>query len=236
MPTVLITGANRGLGLALTKHYLEAGWDVHAVARSDSEELTALDGRYETLRRHRLDVTDEQAVEGLGATLNDEAIDLLLLSAGTMGKKDFAADGLASSAFGLSEAEDFAQIYRVNAIAPMRMAETFVEQVARSEQKKIVALTSVMGSIGGNAIGGLYGYRASKAALNAIMRSMAIDLKARDIIAVPLHPGWVRTAMGGPNADLSEEEAIAGITHVIGKLQPSDSGRYLSYDGAELPW
>lgn len=236
MPTALITGANRGLGLALTKHYLEAGWRVHAVARSDSEELAALDRSHETLSRHRLDVTDEAALQTLAESLHDESIDLLLLSAGTMGKKDFAADGLASSAFGLSEADDFAQIYRVNAIAPMRIAELLVDQVARSDQKKIVALTSVMGSIGGNAIGGLYGYRASKAALNAIMRSMAIDLKPRGIIAVPLHPGWVRTAMGGPNADLSEVEAVAGITRVIGKLEASDGGRYLSYDGSELPW
>lgn len=236
MPTILITGANRGLGLALVKHYLDAGWFVHGVARSTNAEINDLDSRHDRFRLHRLDITDDAAVTALGASLAEEAIDVLLLSAGTMGKKDFAADGLTSSAFGLSEPEDFAQIYRVNAIAPMRMAEVLVEQVARSEQKKIVALTSVMGSIGGNAIGGLYGYRASKAALNALMRAMAIDLKHRGIIAVPLHPGWVRTAMGGPKADLSVAESIAGITRMIEGLEPSDAGRFMAYDGTELPW
>ena len=143
-------------------------------------------------------------------------IDVLLNSAGTMGQGSFATEGLAFGRFGSSDFDDWGQVFRVNVMGPMKMAEAFVDHVAASEQKKIVALTSVIGSISRNTAGSLYAYRASKAALNAVMRSMSIDLrKTHGILAAPLHPGWVRTDMGGPRADIDAATSVAGIRNVI---------------------
>jgi NAD(P)-dependent dehydrogenase (short-subunit alcohol dehydrogenase family) len=119
----------------------------------------------------------------------------------------------------------------------MKMAEAFVGHVAKSQQKKIVTLTSVLGSVAGNNFGGLYAYRASKAAVNAIMKSMSIDLaKSHGIIAAPLHPGWVKTDMGGPKADIDAVTSVSGMRQVIAGLTPERAGRYWMYNGAELPW
>jgi NAD(P)-dependent dehydrogenase (short-subunit alcohol dehydrogenase family) len=128
-------------------------------------------------------------------------------------------------------------IFRINTFAPMKMAEAFVDHVAGSEHKKIVALTSILGSMAENRLGGLYAYRASKAALNAIMRSLSIDLgRKHGIIVAPIHPGWVRTAMGGPRAEISPEESVAGCCRVIAGLTKEGSGRFWMYNGSELPW
>jgi len=117
-----------------------------------------------------------------------------------------------------------------------RVAEALVEHVAASDQKKIVTLSSELGSVAANKTGGLYAYRSSKAAVNAVMKSMAVDLAPRGIIAVPMHPGWVRTDMGGPKAPLSAGESASGMRRVIAGLTPADSGRFLQWDGKELPW
>ena len=154
-----------------------------------------------------------------------------------MGKGSFAAEGIAFGRFGSSDFDDWMQVLRINAIGPMKMAEAFVAHVAASQQKKIVALTSVIGSIGRNSVGSLYAYRASKAALNAIMRSMAIDLqKSHGIVAAPIHPGWVKTDMGGPRADIDVVTSITGVRNVIAGLDAERSGRFWMYDGSELPW
>ena len=122
-------------------------------------------------------------------------------------------------------------------MGPMKMAEAFVGHVATSQQKKIVALSSVVGSIAGNRAGSLYAYRASKSALNAVMRSMAIDLQMRHgILAAPVHPGWVRTDMGGERADIDAPTSVAGIRRVIADLDAARAGRFWMYDGSELPW
>ena len=235
MPTILITGCNRGLGLELVREYLADGWQVHACARRGSAELDALDSA-ERLTRHTLDVTEQGAIDALAESLRDVAIDVLLNSAGTMGAVDFATQGPEPSGFGKADFDDWEHIFRVNVIGPMKMAEAFVEHVARSDQKKIITLSSMLGSMGLNTIGGLYAYRVSKAAVNAMMRSMGVDLKQRGIIALPMHPGWVRTDMGGPNADISVAESIAGMRKVIAGLTPADAGRFLAFDGSELPW
>lgn len=235
MPVVLITGCNRGLGLELTRQYLQAGWQVHACARRSSVELKALSGKGE-LACHMLDVTDHAAIDALAKMLADAPIDVLLNSAGTMGHVDFANQGLAAGGFGDADFADWERIFRVNVIGPMKIAQAFVEHVARSEQKKIVTLTSMVGSMALNDVGGLYSYRVSKAAVNAMMRSMGMDLKHRGIVAVPLHPGWARTEMGGPNAKISPSESAAGIRRVISQLSLADAGRFLAFDGSEMPW
>lgn len=240
MPTVLITGASRGLGLEFVRQYANEGWHVLACAR-DPQRSTALQQRRAAhpgqIECHVLDLLDHDSIDALAATLAGRAIDVLINSAGTMGRGSFATEGLNFGRFGHSDFTDWCEVYKLNVIGPMKMAESFVDHVARSEQKKIVTLTSILGSIEKNRIGGLYAYRASKAAVNAVMRSMAIDLaRSHGIAATAVHPGWVRTDMGGPQADIDAETSIAGMRKVIAALTKETAGRYWMYDGSELPW
>jgi NAD(P)-dependent dehydrogenase (short-subunit alcohol dehydrogenase family) len=236
MPTILISGASRGIGLELARQYAAEGWRVIACCREpgQAQALSELAGTSVEIRA--LDVTDPAQIASLSSELAEVPIDVLLNCAGTMGEKSFAEAGLAMQRFGDSDYADWEQILRVNALGPMRMAEAFVEHVARSEQKKIVTLTSVMGSMGANGVGGLYAYRSSKAAANSVMKSMSINLRDRGIIALPMHPGWVRTEMGGPKADIDAVTSASGLRRVIAGLTPADSGRFLAYSGEELPW
>jgi NAD(P)-dependent dehydrogenase (short-subunit alcohol dehydrogenase family) len=237
MATVLVTGASRGLGLEFTRQYLQDDWQVLAACRRPTPELEALTeaygGRLEVLP---LDLADDASIAALGERLAGRAIDVLLNNAGTMGRANFAGSGLEDSAFGRSDPEDWLHVFRINVIAPMKIAETLVENVAAGGQKKIVTLTSMLGSMGLNTVGGLYAYRASKAAVNAMMKSMAIDLGKRGILAAPIHPGWVRTAMGGPNAQIDAVTSVSGVREVIAQLDAERAGRLWAYDGSELPW
>ena len=226
MPTVLITGANRGLGLEFARSYAADGWRVHACCRhpEKAKPLKAVEG---DLVVRKLDVTDGLRVAGLARELADEAIDVLLNNAGVYGPR---------SDFGETDFDDWLDVLKINTIAPLRMAERFVEQVARSDRKLIVSISSGMGSIAMNDEGGRYPYRTSKAALNMVVKGLAADLAARGIIAVALSPGWVQTDMGGPNADLTPEESVAGMRAVINGLTPDDSGRFFNYQSEDRPW
>jgi NAD(P)-dependent dehydrogenase (short-subunit alcohol dehydrogenase family) len=239
MPTVLITGAGRGLGLEFVRQYAADGWIVIAAARDPerSAELerltTAAAGR---IRVYALDVCDHAAIDALAVALEGTAIDVLVNNAGTMGAQSYAGQGMQAQRFGKSNYEDWADTFRVNTLAPMKMAEAFVDHVAASEQKKIVTLSSVIASMASNNLGGLYAYRSTKAGVNAIMRSMALDLARRGIIAVPIHPGWAATDMGGAAAPLRPQHSVAGMRQVIAGLSKDKSGRFWQYDGKELPW
>jgi NAD(P)-dependent dehydrogenase (short-subunit alcohol dehydrogenase family) len=231
MPTVLITGASRGLGLELARQYGAESWQVLACARNP-EAAVQLDALAKESAGHiqalRLDVTDFGAIDALAGKLEGSAIDVLINCAGSMSRR---------SAFGASDFAEWEQMFRINAFAPMRMAEAFAAHIARSSQKKLISISSLMASIADNTMGGYYAYRASKAALNAIMGSLALDLGRRyGIIAAPLHPGWVRTDMGGPRATLDVETSVAGLRRVIAGLTPEQAGRFWSYDGGELRW
>lgn len=230
MPAALITGANRGLGLELARQYARDGWRVMACARSpDAPALHELvDESGLRVSAHALDVTDGPAITKLAATLAGEPVDVLLNVAGVFGGD--------RQRFGAQDYDDWKHVLDVNVLGPMRIAEAFIGHLEAGEQKKIVSLTSRMGSIADNTSGGYYAYRSSKAALNAVVKSLAVDLAPRGIIAVPIHPGWVRTDMGGPSAPLSVEASAAGIRKVIAGLTPADSGRFLCHDGSELPW
>ena len=237
--SVLITGASRGLGLELTRQYAADGWRVYACARRPAEAaglgaVAALSEGRVTL--HGLDLLDHSTIERAARELDGAAIDVLLNVAGTMGRVDFARAGAGAMPFGATDYDDFLDTLRVNVLAPLKVIECFVPQVERSVQRKVVTLSSVVGSIASNSSGGLYSYRASKAAVNALMKSLAIDLGKRGIIALPMHPGWVRTDMGGPRAPLDAPTSCAGIRRVIAGLTPADAGRFLQYDGQELPW
>lgn len=240
MPTVLVTGASRGLGLELVRQYAADGWTVLACARrpADARELARVAAAAaDRVQVHALDLCDFAQIDALAAQLADRAIDVLLNCAGTMGAGSFAKQGLAMARFGSSDFADWERVFRINAFAPMKMAEAFVEHVARSEQRKIVALTTVLSSMARNSVGGLYPYRASKAALNAIMRSLAIDLGRRyGILAAPVHPGWARTEMGGPSADIDPATSVSGVRQVIAALTTERAGRFWMYNGTELPW
>jgi NAD(P)-dependent dehydrogenase (short-subunit alcohol dehydrogenase family) len=173
-------------------------------------------------------VADHGQIDALANELRDKPIDLLLNNAGIyephqtqLGKIDYAA---------------WANVLAVNVLAPTRMVECFVDNVARSNRKQIACLSSQMGSIAGNLSGAHYLYRSSKAALNMVVKSLSIDLRDRGVTVVTLDPGWVRTDMGGPEAELEPAESIRGMIRVLEGLSIADSGKYLSYNGAELPW
>ncbi len=230
MPTVLITGANRGIGLALARGYAAEGWRVHACCRhpDKAKELEVLraeaGGR---LAIHRLDVTDGLKVANLSRELAEEAIDLLINNAGVSGPR---------SGFGETDYDLWQPVLAVNTFAPLCVAEHFVEQVARGERKLIVNISSKMGSIAANDGSNSIIYRASKAALNQVSKCISVALAPRGITVILFHPGWVSTDMGGAEAPVTPADSAAGIRAVIARASPADNGRFFNYDGDELPW
>jgi NAD(P)-dependent dehydrogenase (short-subunit alcohol dehydrogenase family) len=239
MSTVLVTGAGRGLGLEFVRQYAADGWTVIAGVRDPARHaelatLTAAAGG--RIQVHVLDVTDHPSIDALAARLAGTPIDVLVNNAGTMGAQSFAGQGMQAQRFGKSDYDDWMYTFRVNTLGPMKMAEAFVDHVAASTQKKIVTLSSVIASISGNNLGGLYGYRSTKTAVNAVMKSMALDLARRGIIAAPLHPGWAATDMGGAAAPVRPQHSVAGMRQVIAGLTKERSGRFWQWDGKELAW
>ena len=226
MPTILITGANRGIGLELAKQYAGDGWSVIATARdpNKADGLKALKG---DIRIEALEVTDEKQVAALAKRLDGVAIDVLLNNAGML---------TGYEAFGQTDTASWLQTLHVNTIAPLKLTEALVEHVARSQAKKVASITSGMGSIGGNASTGAYAYRSSKAALNMIMVTAANELRARGVSVAVISPGWVKTDMGGANAAIDVKTSAAGIRKVIDKLNVGISGQFFNYSGENLPW
>ncbi len=225
MPTVLISGANRGLGLEFARQYAAEGWRVIATSRSP-EKAAALRALGPAVAVHALDVADLAAVAALGQALAGETIDVLIANAGIGGPRGMTAEAIDGAGWG--------ECFRVNSMAPLALAAAFHAQVARSAERKMIAITSRLGSIGANSEGGMYAYRSSKAALNAAWRSYALD--HRDVVALLLHPGWVRTDMGGKGAPLEPRDSIAGMRRVIARLGKAESGAFYGYDGNPIPW
>jgi NAD(P)-dependent dehydrogenase (short-subunit alcohol dehydrogenase family) len=227
MPTVLITGANRGMGLEYARQYAADGWRVLATCRDPgaAKELVALDGDVEM---YALDITDHGQIQSLAKTLRKETIDLLLNNAGVYGPRPSKLGGI--------DYDAWQDIMRINVMAPLKVCECFRSHVADSGLKKIAIMSSKMGSIGDNNSGASYIYRSSKAALNAAMKSLAVDLGARGISVVILHPGWVRTDMGGPSGLIDAPESVDGLRQVIDDLSLETTGRFYNYDGTEIPW
>jgi NAD(P)-dependent dehydrogenase (short-subunit alcohol dehydrogenase family) len=221
--TVLITGAARGLGLDFVKQYAAKGWKIHACARKPAA-LKQIEGDIHT---HELEVTDYGAVKALAAKLSGEAIDVLICNAGIAGRE--------ATVLGSIDPAVWRQTFEVNALAPLMMAEAFVEHVARSKDRKLIAISSRLGSIA-LADSGRFAYRASKTALNMEWKGLSKDLAGKGLICVALHPGWVQTDMGGEAATLTIEQSVPAMVKVIDALKPADNGRFLNYDGTELPW
>jgi NAD(P)-dependent dehydrogenase (short-subunit alcohol dehydrogenase family) len=230
MSRVLITGANRGIGLELTRSFADEGWHVHACCRNPdrAEGLKEIaEGTVGVVTLHKLDVTDGLRIASLARALADDHLDILINNAGIAGPR---------KPFGETDYDEWLPVFAVNTLAPMRMTERFVEHLERGERKLIVNISSRMGSIGDNSGGGSYIYRSSKAALNAVVKSMAIDLAPRGISAIAFHPGWVQTDMGGPNAQITPVESVKGMRVVMEKIGPGDSGKFFNYDGKIIPW
>jgi NAD(P)-dependent dehydrogenase (short-subunit alcohol dehydrogenase family) len=232
MKTTLITGANRGIGLEFSRQYAADGWSVLACSRNPgkSDELNKLAAQYpELIKVLALDVADHAQIERLAQELVDESIDLIINNAGIYPKSGV-------NSFGHIDYEEWMRVFRINTMAPLKMAEAFATQLTRGEHKTFVAITSKMGSIEDNSGGGSYLYRSSKTAVNMVVKSLAIDLQSAGIISIVIHPGWVKTDMGGPNALISAGQSISGMRQVISNLSMADSGKFFNYDGHEIPW
>lgn len=227
MQTIMITGANRGIGLELVKQYDKSNDCVLACCRrpQSAEKLQKIAGKSAgRIELYPLDVTRSGDIDRLKKKIGARPIDILInnagISEGRNGKVDYKL---------------WETIFRVNSIAPYRICSTFCDNVRAGSEKKIVVISSIMGSIAGND-GGRPAYRSSKAAVNQVMMGLARDYHHYGIAVFILHPGWVRTDMGGPSAPVLPEESARGLKQVIGQLTLQDSGRFVDYRGQEIPW
>ena len=222
--TVLVTGANRGIGLEFARQLHEAGATVIGTARKPekAEELKALG-----VRVVQLDVTDEASVAALVKELDGLSIDVLMNNAGIF---------LEHGDFESADPAAVMKVYDVNVVGPLRVTQALLPNLRSGERKLIMNMSSGLGSIANNTGGGMVAYRASKAALNMQTHTLAADLAKEDFICIAMSPGWVRTDMGGENANLSPAESVSGMLSTLAPLTAKDSGRYLNHDGTELPW
>ncbi len=230
MFSALVTGSNRGLGLEWCRQYAEAGWRVFATCRhpATAEALHALAASHPHLTVHRLDVTRAESVYAMRAELQDEAIDVLVNNAGIYPEKYAPTAAL--------RYDEWLQTLETNTLGPVRVTEALVEQVARSRRRLIVTTTSHMGAIAEISVPGDTGYRSSKAALNAAMKGLSVALCERGIGVLLLHPGWVKTRMGGEEAPLTPAESVTAMRALVDAFRLELSGRFFRYDGSEIPW
>ena len=231
MKTVLVTGANRGLGLEFCRQYAESGWKVLACCREPdrADALKKLAESHPEIALHRLDVSRFDEVDTLAQALAGQPIDFLIHNAGIYGDSE-------RTPFGALDYTAWMKAMEINALAPVKLTEALLPQLELGSGKLVAALTTLMGSLADNRTGGSILYRSSKAALNMAMKTLSVDLRRRGIGVLLLHPGWVRTDMGGPNAITLPKESIAGMIKVMEAYQPGDSGKFLDFRGKELPW
>jgi NAD(P)-dependent dehydrogenase (short-subunit alcohol dehydrogenase family) len=222
MPTILIIGANRGLGLEFARQYAEQGYRVIGTLR-DPTKGAALSGAGAEI--YVCDVSDPAQISRLAESLKEVELDILLINAGVFPSQP-GLEGI--------QPASFMQAMAVNALAPLLLARAFLPQMVGP--RIIAALSSKMGSVAENTSGGCYAYRTSKAALNMGFKSLSLDPLAAQAIVVILSPGWVKTDMGGQAATLAPSDAIAAMRKVLGGLTPQDNGRFIHYDGSLVPW
>lgn len=227
MPTVLITGANRGLGLEFAKQYAADGWSVIATCRNPIGvgELAEVEG---DIAVYGLDVNNPPSLERFVADLDGRAIDVLINNAGVYGPKGITAKDVT--------AEDWMPVMQTNMMAPLFLARALTDNVAKSERKLIVNISSIMASIEKGAAGSEYIYRSSKTGLNMVMACYAQEIADTGVAVVMFHPGWVQTDMGGPSATLTPPESITALRASIENLTADDNGAFKNYDGTPMPW
>jgi NAD(P)-dependent dehydrogenase (short-subunit alcohol dehydrogenase family) len=223
-PSVLITGANRGLGLEFAHQYAADGWNVIGTARNP-EQADALNAL--PVEVAQLDVADQASVDALAKSLEGRPIDLLINNAGIFPRVSKIEE---------VNFDDYSRTIAVNTLGPVRVTRALLPNLRRGEKKTIVNITSRLGSMTLNDYGAYYGYRESKAALNMFTKTLAVELDPEGFTCLTIHPGWVKTDMGGQNATLTPEESISGMRAVIQKLGPADTGTYWSYSGEQVPW
>ncbi|WP_428353644.1 SDR family oxidoreductase [Methyloprofundus sp.] len=229
MKTVLITGANRGLGLEFTRQYAQAGWQVIACCRNPEKAsaLAQLASSSKLIRIVQLDVQNHPQIDSLAAELNGVAIDILIANAGVYGEHY----GLGSIDY-----QHWHTAMEVNVFSAIKLAEVFAANLALSKQGMFIALSSLMGSMTDNTSGGSYIYRSSKAALNAAMKSLSFDFREQGTGVIIFHPGWVRTDMGGPHGLIEVDESISGMRQVIENFKMAQTGSFIKYNGMPMPW
>ena len=231
MSTVLVTGANRGLGLEFVRQYAEAGARVIAVCRAPAaaRELAAIarssEGRVSLVAA---DVSDDASMAALKAALGDQPIDIVIANAGVMGPKQQDRPGRLDIAGWL-------QTLSTNTLGPVRTAEALLANLKAGKGRKLIAITSGMGSTA-ESDGGYLAYRSSKAALNNAWRNLALALRGDGVVCVAMSPGWVKTDMGGPGAELTPQQSVSAMRGLIEGFSKTDSGRFVSHRGADIAW
>jgi NAD(P)-dependent dehydrogenase (short-subunit alcohol dehydrogenase family) len=231
MSSIFITGTNRGIGLALTRQYLTEGWRVYATARQPelSKALQQLADQYpKQLSLYALDVANATQRQKIADKLKGIPLDILINNAGIYGQND--------AYFGNTDEEKWLDALRINTIAPMKIMELLAENMALGEKKIIASISSKMGSMDDNGSGGSYVYRSTKAALNAVMVSAARDLKEVGISVVILHPGWVRTDMGGTNGEIKPQQSAQHLYAILEVVTLENSSDFYDIDGSIIPW
>jgi len=228
---ILITGANRGIGLEMVRYSAEQGWRVFACCRDPHNadslfNIASLSNGQISV--HIADMLELGTIQALAYELRNDPVDMLINNAGIYGSD--------KNTFGSVDADSWLQTFQVNSIAPLKMVEAFAENLAMSKRKLVACMSSKMGSMADNGYGNSYIYRSSKAALNAVVKSLSIDLKERGIISVSLHPGWVKTEMGGPEAEITTAECVQKIFLNLSSLTINDSGRFIDIDGSDILW
>jgi NAD(P)-dependent dehydrogenase (short-subunit alcohol dehydrogenase family) len=226
--TVLITGANRGIGLEYVKQYAQAGWRVIACCRQleSATDLQSLAEQYHLIQLRELDVGNFEQIESVAHALSDQPIHLLINNAGIY----------PPSGFRETDYDAWMLAFKVNTMSSLKLAEAFSPHLVKAGGAKFVAMTSKMGSIEDNTSGGEYSYRSSKAALNMVVKSLSIDMEKYGVVVAALHPGWVRTDMGGSNGLIDTQTSVSGLCQVIAQLDANHSGKFYAYDGKEIAW
>lgn len=230
MATYFITGCNRGLGLEMAQQLVQRGERVIATCRdiAIASDLTELALRSQGLSLIEMNMASLESMTEAVALLNEEPIDVFINNAGIYGPRD--------ANFGNVAGDDMALVLHVNAIAPLQLTQLLIPRLRTGKGKKLAFVSSKMGSIADNGRGGSYIYRCSKTALNSVVKTLAVDLAEEGFIAAALHPGWVRTDMGGPNGHIDAEESVRGMLQVIDALTPATTGEFINYNGAAIPW
>jgi len=230
MASIVITGANRGIGLEFVRQYADAGWRVFAGCRNPakaSELAGVVDANTDQVSVLQLDVTDEASIAAFAAAIASSPIDVLINNAGVMGPVDQDFDTV--------DTDGWLGAFRANAIGPLLVTRALLPALTVGGGGTVVVITSRVGSIT-EADGGRYAYRTSKAAANMVVKDMAADMAARGLTVVAMHPGWVRTDMGGAQAPFTTTDSVARLREIIAGVRPDDSGRFLNFDGTEIPW
>lgn len=237
MNSLLITGANRGIGLQLVKHYCQKQWQIYATYRDEHQDLLEYTKQYDNLILLKLDVSCIDSINKLKRSMTGIGLQLLINNAGIHGDR--------SHRFGSTEQQNidkWHETFTINTIAPMLITEALLENLHAGAQSsktlgaKVAFITSKMGSIADNSSGGSYVYRSSKSALNSVVKSLSHDIKTDNISVAAIHPGWVKTRMGGPNGLIDVETSVAGISQVIEQMNQQNSGQFVNYDGSTIPW